>query len=77
MHLETERLLLRPFTAADAEDLYEYAKDPRVGPAAGWPPHKSVEASREIITTVFAAPNTFAVVDKPSGTVIASAAFGG
>ncbi len=77
MHLETERLLLRPFTAADAEDLYEYAKDPRVGPAAGWPPHKSVEASREIITTVFAAPNTFAVVDKPSGTVIGSAGFVG
>ena len=33
----TDRLLLRPWTEADAEDLYRYAKDPQVGPAAGWP----------------------------------------
>lgn len=77
MYLETERLLLRPFTAADAEDLYEYARDPRVGPAAGWPPHKSMEESRGIITTVFTAPNTFAIEDKLSGKVIGSAGFVG
>ena len=41
MAIEIERLILRPFTETDAADLYEYAKDPRVGPAAGWPPHKS------------------------------------
>ena len=33
--------------------VYEYAKDSRVGPIAGWPPHKSVEESAEIIRTVF------------------------
>ena len=77
MTIETQRLILRPFTAADAADLYEYAKDPRVGPAAGWPPHKSLEESREIIASVFSAPNTFAVVDKPSGKVIGSAGFVG
>ena len=49
MELHTPRLLLRPFTLEDGEDLYEYAKDPRVGPAAGWPVHSSVENSREII----------------------------
>lgn len=43
----TDRLLLRPWTEADAEDLYRYAKDPQVGPAAGWPVHTSVENSRE------------------------------
>ena len=75
MNLETERLLLRPFTEADAADLYEYAKDPRVGPAAGWPVHKSLAESREIIATVFSAPNTFAVVDKSTGKVIGSAGF--
>jgi len=73
--LETERLILRPFAEGDAADLYEYARDPRVGPAAGWPVHKSVEESREIIRTVFAAEDTFAVVDKPSGKVIGSAGF--
>jgi len=75
MTLETERLILRPFTERDAEDLYEYAQDSRVGPAAGWPPHKSVAESREIITTVFSAEDTFAVVDKPTGKVIGSAGF--
>lgn len=77
MILETERLLLRPFEDSDAADLYEYASDPRVGPMAGWPPHKSVEESREIIRTVFSAPNTFAVVDKLSGKAVGSAGFVG
>ena len=53
MNLETERLILRPWRESDAADLYEYAKDSRVGPIAGWPPHKSVEESAEIIRTVF------------------------
>ena len=66
MNLKTRRLLLRPFQESDAADLYEYAKDPRVGPIAGWPVHTSVENSREIIRTVFAAPNTFAVAALPA-----------
>ena len=37
--LETERLILRPWMESDAESLYQYAKDPAVGPIAGWPPH--------------------------------------
>ena len=77
MRLETKRLLLRPFEENDAGDLYEYAKDSRVGPIAGWPVHTSLENSREIICTVFAALNVFAVVDKASGKVIGSAGFVG
>lgn len=45
MILETQRLRLRPFRDDDAEDVYAYARDPRVGPIAGWPPHNSVEES--------------------------------
>lgn len=51
MRLETERLILRPWTMADAKELYKYASDSEVGPVAGWPPHTSVENSREIIHT--------------------------
>lgn len=67
MTLSTERLLLRPWQEDDAERLYFYAKDPAVGPIAGWNPHQSVEESREIIRTVFAAPETYAVCLRDSG----------
>lgn len=77
MQLETPRLILRPFALEDCEDLYEYARDPRVGPAAGWPVHSSVENSREIIRTVFSSPRAFAVVEEGSGKVIGSAGFVG
>lgn len=59
--LKTKRLILRPWQEADAESLYEYAKDPDVGPAAGWPVHTSVENSRSIIRQVLSAPETYAV----------------
>ena len=35
MILNTERLTLRQWSEADAESLFEYAKDPDVGPIAG------------------------------------------
>lgn len=73
--LETQRTILRPFTQEDAADVYAYCSDPRVGPIAGWKPHESVEESREIIRTVFSAPDVFAVVDRETGRVIGSAGF--
>ena len=51
--LETKRLILRRWEESDAESLYEYAKDPDVGPIAGWPPHQSIEESKEIIKNGF------------------------
>lgn len=56
MAIHTERLTLRPWRETDAAILFTHASDPDVGPAAGWPPHRSIEESREIIRTVFAAP---------------------
>lgn len=53
MQLETERLILRPWRESDAESLYEYAKDPEIGPIAGWPAHTSVEYSRDIINNKY------------------------
>ena len=60
----TERLILRPWQESDAESLYKYARDPEIGPIAGWPPHTSVEDSLNVIRTVFSAPETYAVVLK-------------
>jgi RimJ/RimL family protein N-acetyltransferase len=72
MMLITDRLILRPWQEADAEDLYTYASDPEVGPPAGWPVHTSVENSREIIQNVLSKPETYAVClkdGKPIGSV--------
>lgn len=65
--IETERILLRPWSDDDAETLYRYASDPEVGPRAGWPPHKSVEESLEIIRTIFHSDHIWAIVLKDAG----------
>lgn len=67
MILETKRLCLRPWKESDAEECYRYAKDPRVGPSAGWPVHTSVENSRKIIREILSVPETFAIVWKETG----------
>ena len=64
MVLSTERLILRPWKETDAGSLYEYAKNPEVGPAAGWPPHKNIEESRDIIQNVLNGKECYAVCLK-------------
>jgi ribosomal-protein-alanine N-acetyltransferase len=71
--LETERLIMRQWKEEDGEVLYQYAKNPKIGPIAGWPVHTSVEHSRKIIREVLSLPGTYAVVlketKKPVGCV--------
>jgi len=68
--METERLILRKWEETDAESLFAYAKDPDVGPIAGWPPHKSVEESLEVIRTVFDGAECYAICEKGNGKAI-------
>lgn len=70
MILETDRLILRPWEETDAESLYEYVKDPAVGPVAGWPPHKSVAESLDVIRTVFNGPQCYAICEKQTNRAI-------
>lgn len=70
--IKTERLVLRPWRETDAENLYEYAKDPEVGPAAGWPPHRSVAESREIIRNVLHGAECYAICEKERDIAIGS-----
>ena len=67
MSMETDKIILRPWRESDAEALFKYASDPNVGPRAGWPPHKSVEESLEIIRTVFHNDHTWAIELKQTG----------
>ncbi len=75
MILQTKRLILRPWSENDAEDLFMYASDTEIGPPAGWQPHTSVENSREIIRTVLSSPETYAVCLRESGRPVGSIGF--
>ena len=62
-------IILRHWRESDAECLYHYAKNPNIGPIAGWPPHESVEFSLNVIKTIFCRPECYAIVkdDVPIG----------
>ncbi len=70
MLIETARLILRRWDTADAENLYKYAKDPDVGPIAGWPPHKSIEESRMVIQNILQGKECYAVCLKTDNQAI-------
>ncbi|MGL4343856.1 MAG: GNAT family N-acetyltransferase [Cellulosilyticaceae bacterium] len=72
--LETQRLILRQWELADAQDLYDYAKNPNVGPDAGWKPHESIDESIEIIKGFIEAGECWAVEEKTTHKVIGSVA---
>ena len=70
--IETDRLILETWTPKDAPALYAYAKNPNVGPNAGWKPHADVRESKRIIKTIFSAKDTWKIVWKENGEVIGS-----
>lgn len=70
MQIETERLVLRFWEKEDAEELFELAKDPDVGPACGWAAHKDLAESKAILEKVLMNEFTYAIVLKESGQVI-------
>ncbi len=70
--LETERLILREWSDADAEDLYTYASGDKVGPMAGWKPHENIEESMQIIDMFRKNDDTWAIEWKENHAVIGS-----
>ncbi len=68
--IETERLVLRAWRDSDAGELFRWASDPFIGPAAGWAPHESVEESRRVIEETLAVPETYAICLKENGQLI-------
>ena len=70
--IETQRLLLRPWREEDLEDLYAYARDPQVGPGAGWKPHESIRESQQILKTVLMVPEVWALELRETGRPIGS-----
>ncbi len=72
MILETGRLVLRPWRESDAEELYRYASDPRIGLSAGFPPHTSVEDSRRVIRDILSKQESYAVILRETGMPVGS-----
>ena len=68
----TQRLVLRPWLAEDAAALYQWAKNPKIGPSAGWPAHRDIAESREAIRNVLTRPEIYAIVLRDYGTPIGS-----
>lgn len=70
MIIETKRLILRPFERSDAEDLFEYLKEPAVNCFACMKLDSLEEASEEAESRSKETDFYFAIVLKESGKVI-------
>ena len=70
--LQTERLVLRPFTFDDLQDFFNYASVEGVGEMAGWAHHQDIETSKTILRNFIAEDKTFAIVLKKTNKVIGS-----
>lgn len=70
--LETKRMILRQWKVSDLDDLYEYARNPNVGPNAGWEPHKNKVITREILQSFIEKDEVRAIVYKENNKVIGS-----
>lgn len=73
--LKTKRLIIRPISIIDAEDMFEYAKTNLVGPDAGWAPHRSLNDTYNIISAMMQIKHptelgNWAIVLKESGKMI-------
>ena len=74
MIIHTQRLCLRPWNDADAPALFELARDPRIGMLCGWKPFERIDDAHEALSTVLAAPNSYAVTLSSTGELVGSIA---
>lgn len=78
--LMTRRLILRPARMSDAEDMYEYSRDPLVARHVLWDAHTSIHQTRGYLRFLIrqyrtGAPSTFVIVLKETGKVIGTIGF--
>ena len=74
MIIHTQRLCLRPWSDADAPALFELARDPRIGMLCGWKPFERIDDARQALSTVLAAPDSYAVTFASTGEIVGSIA---
>ncbi|AYG00071.1 GNAT family N-acetyltransferase [Lactococcus allomyrinae] len=73
---ETNRLILRKISLADAEDMFEFTSDPEVARYVTYPPHENLDITKDGIVNYFI-PNrleNWGIVDKATNKVIGTIA---
>jgi ribosomal-protein-alanine N-acetyltransferase len=78
--LETERMILRPITMDDAEDMYAYGSDPEVTRYVTWHAHQSIEETQQFISFLLGkyeegAVSQWGIEHKESGRLIGTMGF--
>ena len=68
--IDTPRLHLRPWNDTDAAELYELARDPRIGMLCGWKPFEHIDDAHQALSTVLATPDSYAVTLASTGEIV-------
>ncbi|MDD3831437.1 MAG: GNAT family N-acetyltransferase [Clostridia bacterium] len=70
--LYTERLIIRQWKINDLDDMYQYCRNPIVGPMAGWKPHQNRQESALILDKFIKGNEVWAIQLRSNGRVIGS-----
>ena len=78
--LNTPRLILRPVSLRDAQDIYDYSRDPEVARHVLWDAHRSVADSRAYIRFIQrqyrdGTPSSYAIVLRETNRVVGTIGF--
>lgn len=70
--LFTERLILRQLNLNDVDDFFHYASKPKIGPMAGWAPHKTKDESLTILRMMIKEDEVWGITIKPHHSMVGS-----
>ena len=78
--IDTPRLRLRPMTMADAADVFEYSRDPKVAEHVLWDPHRNIGDSKAYLRYILRQyrsnePSSFGIEFKRNGRLIGTIGF--
>lgn len=74
--IETDRLILRHITLADAPAVFAWTSDPEVNRFMAYPLHKDMDMTRQWIKSIEAEPFEFGFYRKDTGTLIGTGGVG-
>ena len=70
MRIIDEKFIIRDLSLKDADDYYEYAKNPDVGPNAGWKPVPNLQVARQVLSGHIFSKDVFAIALRDSNKLI-------